>query len=458
MRYKILIVDDEKNMRWALSKALKKEYEVYVAENGLEAIEQYNKVHPDIILLDIRMPKLNGIEVLKRIKETDALIPIIMITAHGDVKSAIEAMRIGALDYISKPFDIDELKIIIEKSLKYKSIRNSYELLIENNKDQNTMIIGKSIKMNQVYDMIQRVANSTATVLICGESGTGKELVAKKIHELSGRRDEAFISVNCGALPEALLESELFGHEKGSFTGAVARKIGRFERAERGSLFLDEIGELSLPMQVKLLRAIQEKEIERIGGNKVLKIDTRIIAATNRNLEKMVEEGKFREDLYYRLKVIPIQLPPLRERKEDIPELVEYFKKKFSENTNKNVKISDITMELLKEYNWPGNIRELQNVIERAVILSWGEYITPEVLAKEILDYKDDFYNDSNVGNEINLPKEGVSLDEVEKSFINQALKRTNGNQTKSAKLLGISRHTLLYRMKKHNIKLDNNE
>lgn len=452
MKQRVLIVDDERNMRWALRKTLTKDiYEVYEAEDGEQAIEQYKKIEPHLILLDIKMPKKSGLQVLKEIKSKNKKIPIIMITAYGDVESALHAMKIGAIDYITKPFDIEELKLLIKKTLKYKNLEDEVEILREE-RLKNNGIIGQSSKMIEVLEMVQRVANSTATVLVQGESGTGKELIARAVHELSDRKLKPFIGVNCGALPETLLDSELFGHEKGAFTGAISRKLGRFERAQGGTLFLDEIGELSLLTQVKLLRAIQEKEIERVGGSHTISVDARIIAATNRDLEKMVAEGSFREDLYYRLKVIPIQLPALRERKEDIPVLVQYFINKFAKHTNKKVlKVSDISLKLLERYSWPGNIRELQNVIERAVILCWGETLTPEVLPKELIDSPHQDV-DANVVTDFILPEEGISLDNVEKNFIQQALERTNGNQTHAAKLLGISRHTLLYRMSKYQI------
>jgi DNA-binding NtrC family response regulator len=445
---KILIVDDEKNMRWALKKALQnKVYAVYEAEDGEDALKQFKEIDPDLILLDIRMPKMNGLEVLKAVKKINQDTPVIMITAFGDVDSALEALKLGALDYITKPFEIDELKLLIDKVLQNQVDQDEelYKLLEEQLKDNK--IIGHSSKMVQVLQMVQRVANTTATVLISGESGTGKELIARALHQLGDRKDKTYVSVNCGALPESLLESELFGHEKGAFTGAINRNIGRFERAEGGTLFLDEIGELSLPMQVKLLRALQEKEIERVGGKTIVKVDVRVIAASNRNLQEMVTKGTFREDLYYRLNVVPIDLPPLRDRKEDIPELVDYFIKKYANKGNKHVsKISHIALQLLMRYPWPGNIRELENIIERAVILCWGETITPEVLPKEIIGVNEDRHT-------FDLPEEGIDLEEVEKHLIEQAIEKSKGNQTLAAKLLGISRQTLIYRMNKFKIK-----
>lgn len=436
---RILVVDDEVNLRWALKKALKDQpYEILEAEDGEQALEKYNNFSPDMILLDIRMPKKNGMDVLREIKIHDHSIPIIMLTAYGDTDSAIEALNIGAIDYLTKPFDIKQLKLLIKKVLKEDVQEFNFQ----------KKIIGESKRIKEVLQKSQRVANSTATVLIYGESGTGKELIARAIYELSERKNAPFVAVNCGALPEALLESELFGHEKGAFTGATSRKLGRFERAQGGTIFLDEIGELSLAMQVKLLRVLQEKEIERVGGTRPIKVDVRVLAATNRNIKEMVDNDQFREDLYYRLNVFPIETPPLRERKEDIPLLVEFFIEKNAKNLNKPVKnINDITLALLKRYTWPGNIRELENVIERAVILSWGETITPEVLPRELINIET-----TNDQKSFILPEDGINLEEVEKHFIIQALQRANNNQTQAAKLLGISRHTLLYRMKKFNL------
>ncbi|TCT15569.1 DNA-binding NtrC family response regulator [Natranaerovirga pectinivora] len=443
MNRRILIVDDEKNMRWALKKAFESEtYELYEAENGEEAIQQFNKYTPDLVLLDIRMPKLNGLEVLKKLQEDNKNVAIIMITAYGDVESALEAMKLGALDYITKPFEIEELKGRIRKVFESEMNKSQDRITYEDHK-----IVGNSSKIINVLHMVQRVANTTATVLIQGESGTGKELIARSLHQISDRKEKPYITVNCGALPEALLESELFGHEKGAFTGAINKNIGRFERAEGGTLFLDEIGELSLPMQVKLLRALQEKEIERVGGKSTIKIDVRVVTATNRNLIEMIKKGTFREDLYYRLNVVSVELPPLRERKEDIPELINFFIQKYAVKFNRDVyKMSDIAIELLKRYAWPGNIRELENIIERAVILSLGETITPEVLPREIIGFQQE-------NKRFELPEEGIDLEEVEKNLILQAVEKAKGNQTEAAKLLGITRQTLIYRMNKYELK-----
>ncbi|MFZ5968465.1 MAG: sigma-54-dependent transcriptional regulator [Bacillota bacterium] len=449
MNKKILIADDEKNMIWAMKKALKDEgYKFITASDGEEAIMLAREEEPDLILLDLRMPKKDGMEALKEIKGFLTKTPVIMITAHGTMESAIEAMKLGAIDYISKPFDIEELKVVIKKALDIGILQEQIEFLTEElNKNTGKIIIGDSEKIQQVLQIVSRVANSNATVLITGESGTGKELIANAIHYNSGRKDNPYIKVNCGALPESLLESELFGHEKGAFTGAVAKKPGRFERAEGGTLFLDEVGELTPPIQVKLLRVLQEKEFERVGGTETIKADVRIVAATNRNLMEMVEKGEFREDLFYRLNVIPVELPSLRERKEDIPKLIDYFAGKYCAEMGRNkISFAQDAMDILVNYPWKGNIRELENVVERIVILNYGELIEKDMLPKEIL-----FYN-SEIPSFL-LPEQGIDLEQVEKSLIEQALKRAGGNQTHAAKLLGITRHTLIYRMEKYNMK-----
>lgn len=449
---KILVADDEKNMLWALTNVLSKQgFKTFTARDGEEAIHQFKKHLPDVVLLDLKMPKKNGIEVLKKIKKINDSIPVIMITAHGNIETAIEAMKFGAFDYVQKPFEMEEINVLIKKALKIRDLTMEVELLRDelSRISRGNQIIGESPQIKEVMDLVNRVAKSNATVLILGESGTGKELVANAIHYNSDRKNKPFVKVNCGALPENLLESELFGHEKGAFTGAISRKIGRFERAHGGSIFLDEIGEMSFSTQVKLLRVLQEKQIERVGSTEVIDVDVRIIAATNKDLKRLVEEGRFREDLYYRLNVIPIKIPPLRERKQDIPLLVKYFLQKYSlETGRRGMTISDSALDKLKAYSWPGNIRELQNVIERAVILSPGREITEDQLPPEIVKRDRQIELD-----EFKLPKNGVNLNDLEKSLIKQALDMTNGNQTEAARLLGITRHTLIYRMEKYGLK-----
>ncbi|KZL92917.1 transcriptional regulatory protein ZraR [Clostridium magnum DSM 2767] len=436
-------------MLWALKKALKnEEYKITTASDGLEAIDIVLNNDIDLILLDLKMPKADGMEVLRKVKDKNLNIPIVMITAHGTMESAVEAMKLGAIDYISKPFNIDELKIIIKNALNIGNMQEKIELLTEElNSKSGKTIIYKSEKMKGILDIVNKVADSNATVLITGESGTGKELIANALHFGSNRNNKPYVKINCGALPENLLESELFGHERGAFTGAVSKKIGRFQLADEGTLFLDEVGELPPSIQVKLLRVLQEKEFERVGGNDTIKVDVRILAATNRNLLDMVKKGEFREDLFYRLNVIPIEIPPLRERKEEIPSLIKFFINRYSINIKKGeIKFSAEALEALVNYKWIGNIRELENFIERLVILNDGKTIKIADLPKEIL-------NNSSESTEFAIPDEGINLDEVEKSLIVQALKKANNNRTKAAKLLGITRHTLLYRMEKYNIK-----
>lgn len=436
-------------MLWALKKAFRdEEYKIITASDGLEAIDIVLNKDVDLMLLDLRMPKADGMEVLRKVREENIKTPIVMITAHGTMESAVEAMKLGAIDYISKPFNIDELKVVIKNALNIGNMQEKIDLLTEElNSKSGKTIVYKSKKMKSILDVVDKVADTGATVLITGESGTGKELIASAIHFSSDRSNKPYIKVNCGALPENLLESELFGHERGAFTGAVSKKLGRFELADGGTLFLDEVGELTSSIQVKLLRALQEKEFERVGGTDTIKVDVRILAATNRDLLKMVEKGEFREDLFYRLNVIPIEIPSLRDRKEDIPFLIEFFINRYSMNKIKSeIRFSDEALEALINYKWKGNIRELENFIERLVILHDGKIIKITDLPKEIL-----YCNSEST--EFVIPDEGINLDEIEKSLIIQALKKSNNNQTKAAKLLGITRHTLLYRMEKHSIK-----
>jgi len=449
MKFKILIVEDEKNMVWALTNALKQDgYHIESVLRGDQAISAIEKLNPDLVLLDIKLPGKDGIAVLNEIRKSGNDVPVIMMTAHGTLDTAIQAIKLGATDYLSKPFDLEEMKITVKKALQFGEMTKEIHFLKDElNKGLKDTIIGSSEKMKDLLQVAEQVALSDATVLITGESGTGKEVIADFIYKSSTRADAPFVKVNCGALTETLLESELFGHEKGAFTGAVGRKPGRFERADGGTIFLDEIGEIPLSIQVKLLRVLQQKEFERVGGTETLTSDVRIIAATNRELAEMVKEGSFREDLYYRLNVIPLEIPPLRDRKEDVPLLLEYFIKKFAEKMKREkLKIDESAMQCLVNYSWKGNIRELENLVERMVILSRGSEIKLDDLPKEVKvkeDKESPFY----------LPDDGIKLDEVEKDLIAQAMHRTGYNQTKAAKLLGISRHTLLYRLEKYEMK-----
>jgi DNA-binding NtrC family response regulator len=446
---RVLIADDEANMRWALDKALTKVgYEVIMAENGQVALELILSERPDLVLLDLKMPKMDGIQVLREIKKIAPEIPIIMMTAHGSTATAVEAMKLGAYDYVMKPFDIDELLMTVAKTLEVETLRRHMDYLRQEITEQHgwEQIVGRSALMKSVFNLVERVAPTLATVLLQGESGTGKELVAHAIYTSSPRREGPFIRVNCAALPETLMESELFGHEKGAFTGAHARKAGRFELADGGTLFLDEIGELSLGVQAKLLRVLQERTFERVGGEKTMKVDVRIIAATNKDLLKESKEGRFREDLYYRLSVFPINLPSLRERKEDIPLLVQHFLQKLKPSGEVRC-FSKEAIERFLRYEWPGNVRELQNIVERMVIICPQQEIGPEWIP--------DFMRPENsrMGDQLfYLPSEGISLDELEKSLLEQALDRAAGNQTHAAQLLGLTRHAFLYRLEKHGI------
>ncbi len=451
----ILIVDDEKNYLTILTAILEEEgFEVLTALSGQEALEIQKTSDVDLVLTDMKMPVMDGIELLEHIKAIDPELPVVMMTAHGTVDKAVEAMQKGAYSYILKPFDNQRLIIYVKKAI------SVFQVIKENRRLRNTVesqysfgnIIGKSKPMQDVFETIQKVAPSSATVLIEGESGTGKELVAKSIHFNSSRRNRPYVAVNCSALAESLLESELFGHERGAFTGAVAMKKGRFELADSGSLFLDEIGELSPNLQVKLLRVLQEKVIERVGGVRPLAVDIRIIAATNKNLKEEMVRGRFREDLFYRLNVVHIVLPSLKERKEDIRLLVNHFIDKYSSERKSDIPVSGVDQQvdrLFYDYSWPGNVRELENVIERVMILCPGDTIRVSDLPKGFKD---------NVHNTLHL--EGIPADAklydtlamIEKALIERALKMTNNVQAHAAELLGIGKSGLNQKLKKYNL------
>ncbi len=441
---KLLIVDDEKNMRTVLRRALSAEgYEVFEAATGKEALDVLTDVMPDLIVMDQKMPEMDGLTALKKVKRLLPSLPVVILTAHGNVQSAVEAVRAGATEYLTKPFDLDELKLVVSKALGVRDLFREVDTLRAELKREYDLatIVGQSDQMRDIYDVVKKVATTNATVMVYGESGTGKELVARAVHEYSRRSKKPFIQVSCAALPETLLESELFGYEKGAFTGANTAKKGRFELADGGTLFLDEIGDISPAIQVKLLRVLQEKTFEHLGGTKTIKVDVRIVGATNRDLQEAIADGTFREDLYYRLNVVPITVPPLRDRKEDIPLLVAHFLEKLGSKR----KMSKEAMARLVAYGWPGNIRELENTIERAVILGSGDVILPEHLPAELR--AEPVPGGPPVP--IELPSEGIVLENLEKDLLEQALRRAGSNQTKAAKLLGISRHELLYRMEK---------
>jgi two-component system response regulator PilR (NtrC family) len=455
---KILVVDDEQSMRDFLSIMLKKEgYAVLAADRGSRVGDILKKEVVDLIISDIRMPDITGIDVLRITKEIAPETMVILITAYASTKTAIQALKMGAYDYIIKPFDVDEVKLIVKNALDKKRLEeeNIYLKAELQEKYQFENMVGASAKMLQVFEMIKRVADTNSTVLIHGPSGTGKELVAKAIHFNSQRRNNQFVSISCGAMPEPLLESELFGHMKGAFTGAHSNKKGLFEIADKGTLLLDEIGELSMSMQVKLLRVLQEKQFRRVGGTEEMSVDVRIVAATNRDLQKMVHESTFREDLFYRINVIPIKVPPLKERKEDIRILAQYFLEKYNNEIGGEVKkISEEALTLLEQYDWPGNVRELENVIERAVALEVTDVILPERLSEKIIHGTED---PEAMLPKARIPDVGIDLeaylDGIKKDYIRQALETTNGVQKKAADLLKMSFRSFRYYVKKFNLR-----
>jgi len=455
---KILVVDDEQSMRDFLSIMLKKEgYSVLSAERGSSVGEILKKEVIDLVISDIRMPDVSGIDVLRMAKDIAPETMVILITAYASTKTAIQALKMGAYDYIIKPFDVDEVKLIVKNALDKKRLEEENIYLKQELKEKYRFenMVGASVKMLQVFDLIKRVAETSSTVLVSGSSGTGKELVAKAVHFNSQRRNSQFVSISCGAMPEPLLESELFGHMKGAFTGAHSSKKGLFEIADKGTLLLDEIGELSLSMQVKLLRVLQERQFRRVGGTEEMTVDVRIIAATNRDLQKMVDDGTFREDLFYRINVIPIQVPPLKERKEDIKILAEYFLEKYnSEIGGKVKKISEETLTLLEQYDWPGNVRELENVIERAVALEITDVILPERLPEKIIHGRMD---SDGFAPKTKIPDNGLDLelylDTIKKDYIQQALEMTGGVQNKAADLLKMSFRSFRYYVKKFSLR-----
>src|SRR6476659_3655550 len=455
----LLIADDELGMRQFLTHLLQREgHLVRVAGNGNEAMALLREERADILLSDVRMPDMGGIDLLKAARELLPDIEVIMMTAFANVDTARDAFLLGAFDFVQKPFDNDLLKETVARALAKVSLVREREALLEENKaliqGQRTRgklgnIIGRSARMLSLYQMIETVAQVQSTVLVTGESGTGKELVARAIHDTSPRAEKPFVSVNCGAFTETLLESELFGYVKGSFTGANANRKGLFEAANSGTIFLDEIGEMSPAMQVKLLRVLQERKVRPVGATEETLVDTRVIAATNRDLASMVTTGTFREDLYYRISVIPIELPPLRERSEDSSELATHFVEKFCAATGRDLSISETAMKLLERYSWPGNVRELEHTIERAVALEHTSMIEPERLPEKITNY-----NPYRVAEAMEFPEEGINitahLDQLEKSYLVEALKRTAGNQTNAAELLRLSVRSLRHLLDKH--------
>jgi DNA-binding NtrC family response regulator len=452
---KILIVDDELNMRLVLQAMLKKEgYAVTTASNGMEALKILKVDQMDIVVTDLKMPKLDGMGLLGEIIRDYPSIPVIIITAHGTIATAVDALKKGAFDYITKPFEQDELKQVIQKAVKTRRLDEDEALLNPDDIDRYG-IIGSSDRITEIFETIKRVAPTTTTILITGETGTGKELIARAIHRNSPRKNNPFIKINCAAIPESLMESELFGYEKGAFTGAATKKQGRFELAHKGTLFLDEVGELPKDMQVKLLQVIQEQEFERVGGLQTIKVDVRLITATNRNLFEDVKDGRFREDLYYRLNVIPAHLPPLRERKEDIPVLIGFFIEKFNKKLDRSVKyIDEKVTNLLIQYAWPGNIRELENLVERMILMARGDTIVFADLPSEL---KTAIESDSTSPSGIRQkPFKDIMknhMEDIEKQMIISVLEECGNNVTRAAKQLGLSRKGLQLKMMKYKLR-----
>ncbi|HSG27394.1 MAG TPA: sigma-54 dependent transcriptional regulator [Candidatus Krumholzibacterium sp.] len=449
---KILIVDDEKSMCQYLSIMLKKEgYSVKTANNGKKAISEVNNSNFDVVITDIRMEGMDGIEVLSAVKEVDPTLPVIIMTAYASQKTAIEALNKGAFHYlIKRAAKNEEIKMVVRNALDMHKVKNENVFLKKQlkKKDSPREIIGKSEEIEEVFRLVDKVADTDSTILVCGESGTGKELVARAIHYRSGRSGSPFVSINCGALPENLLESELFGHVKGSFTGAIKDKDGLFKVASGGTFFLDEVGETSPAIQVKLLRVLQEREIIPVGGTTPIKVNARLIAATNADLERAVQEDNFRADLYYRLNVIPIVIPPLRDRRDDIPLLVNHFLKMTSDKSRRQKTISDAAMELLTEYDWPGNVRELENIIERAVILQDGDHVEPD-------DLPDKIRHHSRERRRINVDKAQMTLEELEKEYLISVLEETGWQKKKASSILGINASTLYRKIQRYGLERD---
>jgi DNA-binding NtrC family response regulator len=447
----ILIVDDDASQRRLIEFWLQEEgYRTVTAADGVSGLRAFEQHSPCLVVTDVRMPGMTGLDFLSRTKAENVDTPFIVITAFGTVDDAVEAMKLGAAEYVLKPLKADELKVCVRRALERQQLvdENRYLRDLAGSTFRFENIISQSRKMRAVIETVAQVARRDSTVLLSGESGTGKELLAKAIHQSSLRANKPFVTVNCGALPETLAESELFGHRKGSFTGAIADRAGKFEAANEGTVFLDEVGELTLPLQVKLLRVIQEREIDKIGNPHPLKVNVRILAASNRNLKNLVEDGQFREDLYYRLSVVTVELPPLRERREDIPLLAQHLLQQFATRySSSSLTISEEAMEKLLQYNWPGNVRELQNVIERLAVLAKDNVIREEHLPSEIR------HSESRIANlNLKLPEEGIDLEEIEKEILIRALEKSGWNQTQAAKYLNISRKTLIYRMEKFSL------
>ena len=453
----ILVVDDEVGARESIRMILKNDYDVSLAKDAEEAFLRIKEHSPAVVLLDIILPDIDGLKVLEKLKQKDPDLIVIMITATKTVKTAVEAMKLGAYDYVTKPFDVDELRLIISRALSTQALEKEVKYLREEVDKSFGFgnIIGKSKVMKEIFKVVRQIADSKSTVLIMGDSGTGKELISRAVHYNSNRKNFPFVTINCAAIPETLIESELFGHERGAFTNAIEKKLGRFEVANQGTLFLDEIGELSLTTQAKILRFLEEREFNRVGGSKTIKVDVRLICATNKDLSQLLKKGAFREDLYYRINVVPIIIPPLKDRKEDIPILLDHFINKFNDENHKKVKgVSPEALEMMMNYEWPGNVRELENLIERVIALTSNEMIQANELPLSL-----------NSISKINGLKESIlsgkvsflnAEEEFERGIILDALRKTNFIQSRAAEMLGISRRILKYKMDKLGIDLNN--
>jgi len=458
----VLVADDEDNLRRVLQAQLQRDgYEVHGVADGEAVLQAMAEHHIDVLITDLRMPKLDGMQVLKSVSERFPNVPVIMITAHGTVDTAVEALKLGAFDYVTKPFDRAEFRTVVAKAARTRELSQQH-VSGDPNQRGRYRIIGQSEPMRGVYDVIEKVADTPSTVLITGESGTGKELIARALHENSSRKDKPFVSVNCAAMPPDLLESELFGYERGAFTGAVTSKPGRFELAHEGTLLLDEIAEIPVSMQVKLLRALQEQEFERVGGIKTIRVDSRLITATNRDLKASIADGGFREDLYYRLNVVHVHLPPLRDRPSDIPLLLDHFLRKFNTKLNRaTTGFDDDAMKLLLHYGWPGNIRELENVVERSMIFAEDGEVSSQHLPAEVRDSGPQNASDSVAGGRPTPGETGLkeavreATLKLEREFIGRALDQTGGNVTHTARLLKISRKSLQNKMKELGLRND---
>jgi len=447
MKFHILVADDEKNIREGLGQALElDDYDVFLASDGEEAMKIFEEEEIDLVITDLKMPRLSGEEVLQRVISNHPTIPVIILTGHGTIETAVKAMRDGAFDFLTKPINLDRLSLLVKRALSTRELVLQHRAMQEELEKRRGFanIIGKSVEMKRIFEVVQQVAPTKASVLITGESGVGKELIADAIHNLSNRKDKSFIKVHCAALSESLLESELFGHEKGSFTGAVARKRGRFELAHLGSIFLDEIGEINQSVQIKILRVLQDKKFERVGGEETLEVDVRIVSATNKDLKEEIAKGNFREDLFYRLNVVNIHLPPLRERKEDIPLMAAAFLKEFAEENGKKVEgIDTKARSALYNYAWPGNVRELRNCMESAVVMCKGPVITLDDLPPALRSGAEDNYIKITLG---------TDMAEAEREIIQGTLNHLRGNKSKTAEMLGIGRKTLHRKIKEYGI------